>query len=294
MRINALACVRLCGERAEGVPGVNTRGRDFPEPPVGVMVHHTAGGPGPRPSLGYIVSRNLANFYISREPRVYAIATGVANHAGYGKLEVVERLRRNQPPRGDAISVYGPEGGRGEAVVNRFYVGIEVENDGVHEPYPPQQIDLLVDLCAGICMTFGWPAERVIHHRESTSRKVDMSWRGDLRGLVASRIMRAIGSPPPVPTPEVSYREVAGMKVSQQLIFVNTDETGNGYTVVPVPSRPLVFQATLQGPYPPHDGYWWGNTTPAVGIQERGNAVVVTVKGGPARRAVGVLVMVAV
>jgi len=160
----------------------NTRPGDFN--PVGVMNHHTAGHNDlltvirGRPGL----NGPLANFYVARDGLVTVIAAGRCNHAGAGSGKVLERTRRSLAPQGDATAF----GLADDTTGNGHYFGIEVENlgDG-RDPYPDVQIDALVKVNAAICRHEKWSATRVIHHREWTKRKVDMSFRGDLRGKVA-------------------------------------------------------------------------------------------------------------
>jgi murein L,D-transpeptidase YcbB/YkuD len=65
----------------------------------------------------------------------------------------------------------------------RFW-GVEVENNGIGEEYSQAQIKVLVKLCAAMCKWQGWDHNRIIHHREWTSRKYDMSYSGPLREYV--------------------------------------------------------------------------------------------------------------
>lgn len=178
--------------RAEGLAiheiyGWETRGRPYTFAPEGVMVHHTAGTnslnictygrsnlPGP-----------LCHLLITKSGLVYVIAAGYANHAGSGSSVVLSETRQNIAPSGDAWA----RGLSNDAVGNRYYYGIEVENLGNgSDPYPDAQIVALVRSAAALCKLGGWPAERVVHHREWTSRKIDMSYRADLRGAIRATI----------------------------------------------------------------------------------------------------------
>lgn len=189
---------------AAGLPvrledGWRTRGSDGFSP-VGVVDHHTAGGTGggSHAELGHIVRDNLAQLYVCRDAEVHVVACGRSSHAGVGLQKVRDDCSRDIPPRGDARDVYGLVAGRGIYTMNQHYWGIEVENNGIGEAYPARQLDVLFDLNAALCRWQHWTANRCIHHRESTSRKVDMSWRGDLRGEVAARL-----APPPEPPPVI-------------------------------------------------------------------------------------------
>lgn len=153
--------------------------------PEGVLVHHTATkGAGltvvqrGRPGL----AGPLCNLNLTRLGLFNVVSDGLAWHAGSGSSHVLDEVRHDHAPSGDART----RGLRDDTTGNRYLIGIEVDNDGVGEPYPDVQIEALVKGCAALCRHFGWSANRVIHHREWTSRKIDMSYRGDLRGAVAA------------------------------------------------------------------------------------------------------------
>ena len=184
MKINLLSTLQDAGLAVSPVEGWETRGRPGAFSPVGVMVHHTAGArAGDAPSLQLCINGRpdlkgpLAHFVLARSGIVHLVARGIANHAGKGAKEVLDLLRRDVPVVRDAKdykyvdSVFG----------NAFFYGVEVENAGDGEdPYPVEQIDALAKLCAGLCGAHGWSAHRVVHHRQWTARKIDMSYRGDL------------------------------------------------------------------------------------------------------------------
>lgn len=162
------------------VPGWETHARPYTFKPEGIMIHHTAG------SNSLKIVRNgrkglpgpLAQFLISKSGAVYLISQGYSNHAGSGMSSALARVRKEQVPAGRAKS-------KGDITGNRYFWGIEVENNGVGEAYPDVQIQALVTLCAALCELNGWSENRIIHHKEWTSRKIDMSYRGDVRGMVA-------------------------------------------------------------------------------------------------------------
>lgn len=152
--------------------------------PVGVLVHHTATkGPGltvvqkGRPGL----AGPLCNLNLTRAGLVHVVSDGLAWHAGAGSSAVLAEVKADKAPKGDARA----RGLKDDTTGNAWLIGIEVDNDGVGEAYPPVQIEALVKGCAALCRHFGWSANRVIHHREWTARKIDMSYRGDLRGAIA-------------------------------------------------------------------------------------------------------------
>lgn len=155
-------------------PGWQTFARPGGFDPVGVMVHHTAG----RNDLGVVINGRpdlpgpLANLYVGRdEPwTVTLISAGRCNHAGAGAQLVLDEVRRDVAPSGDAGArglVDGPGG-------NGFFYGIEAENlgDGVQH-WPVPQLEAIAQTCAALCRAHGWGASRVIGHREWTRRKPD-------------------------------------------------------------------------------------------------------------------------
>lgn len=158
--------------------------------PVGIIVHHTA-----MKDAGLEVVRHgrsdlagpLCNININRAGHVNVITDGVAWHAGGGSSKVLADLKRNVAPANNAAALHLPDDFGGG---NSLTVGIEVDNDGIGEPYPQVQIAGLVWTCAAI-IHLGIPGgnqNRAIHHREWTARKVDMSYHGPLRGLIADRL----------------------------------------------------------------------------------------------------------
>src|SRR5262249_51025812 len=110
------------------------------------------------------------------------------NHAGQGAAEVLAKVQAGGPVDGDAKD----HGYKDSVFGNTPFYGIEVENAGVDgDPYPDVQIDALVKILAALCSANGWTADRIIHHRQWTVRKIAMSYRGDLRAAVAA----AMGQP---------------------------------------------------------------------------------------------------
>lgn len=164
---------------------------------VGVMVHHT-GGRSPmlhtcqvgRPDL----AGPIANINIARTGTVGVVTDGKAWHAGKGSSVVLADVRADRPVTRDAKV----RGLGDDTDGNPYFVGIEVDNDGLGEPYPAVQIEALVAVGAALCDAFGWAPARVIHHRQWTARKPDMSYHGDLPALVAARLNHA---PAPAPAP---------------------------------------------------------------------------------------------
>src|SRR5262249_39127155 len=106
----------------------------------------------------------------------------IANHAGKGAQEVLDLVRQDEPVIGNAVKNNYKDCISG----NDALYGIEVENAGTRaDPYPLEQIQALGKICAALCHAHGWTSSRVVHHRQWTARKYDMSYDGDVPGLVA-------------------------------------------------------------------------------------------------------------
>lgn len=187
--VNLLAVLR--GARLKVVPieGWETRSAPGPFTPVGQVVHHTAGAAeGNAPSLPTVINGRpgipgpLCNGLIARDGTVYLVCAGKANDSGIGNQYVLDAVKADHAPEGDATEP-------GTISGNPWFYDWEVEAVGDSSPYPDVQIDALVAVCAAVNLAKGWSANRVLHHREWTSRKIDMSWRGDLRGLVAEEMV---------------------------------------------------------------------------------------------------------
>ncbi len=186
---NLVDVLNAAGIAVEASPGWEKAGRpNFT--PLGIMLHHTAGPKsGDAPTLAVCkngrpdLSGPLCHIVLGRSGKAYVIAAGRTNHAGDGAQQVLDRVKKDEPVVGNAVTnkyadVKGLSG-------NGYFFGIEVENTGVGESYPDVQIDALTKICAAICLWKGWSANRVIHHRQWTVRKADMSFKGDVPAMVA-------------------------------------------------------------------------------------------------------------
>lgn len=177
------------GVTVEAAAGWKSKGKpNFT--PLGIMLHHTAGPKGgDAPSLKLCMegrpglSGPLCHIVLARSGTAHVIAAKRTNHAGDGAAQVLERVKKDEPVTGNAATngykdVAGLSG-------NGYFYGIEVENTGTGEPYPEAQIDALGKICAAICQAHGWSSNRIIHHRQWTVRKADMSYKGDIPSMVA-------------------------------------------------------------------------------------------------------------
>lgn len=140
-------------------PGWESRGRppsDFSFTPHFVLSHHTACGTGttPQQCIQQITYNGnsgapppISQLLISREPIVYILAAGRANHAGSGTW------------------MDGTEG-------NGFAIGIEVCNNGTGERWGDLQVELYRRTAAAIFNHFGYySTDRVDTHFAYTHRK---------------------------------------------------------------------------------------------------------------------------
>lgn len=187
--MNLVELLTAAGVTVEANPGWEKAGKpNFT--PIGIMLHHTAGPKnGDAPSLGTCLngrpglSGPLCHIVLARSGKAHVLAANRCNHAGDGAQQVLDLVKKDEPVVGNAVTnrykdVPGLSG-------NGYFYGIEVENSGVGEAYPDVQIEALSKICAAICQARGWTANRVVHHRQWTIRKADMSYKGDIPGLVA-------------------------------------------------------------------------------------------------------------
>jgi N-acetylmuramoyl-L-alanine amidase CwlA len=143
----------------KAVKGWKQRGRPYTFSPIGVVFHHTASNSngGAIPALGTVTNGRpgipgpLCNILIGRDLSVNLVAAGYANHAGEG---------------GPYRSVPANSG-------NRYFIGIEVENNGIGEPWKDALLDVVARVSA-ICLEHTQHgAEWCIGHKTWTTRKID-------------------------------------------------------------------------------------------------------------------------
>lgn len=140
--------------------------------PIGTVWHHTASNrnAGPTPTLQMCIDQILCHVVVGRDGVWHLIAWGHTWHAGFGLASVLGRFIRGEAPEGDARA-YGVESTAGG--MNERSLGIECENDGIGEPWPAVQLASMRRGTAAIHRLGGWPAARLIAHREWTERKID-------------------------------------------------------------------------------------------------------------------------
>lgn len=190
--MNLAEALRREGLTVNEVDGWQRRCRPGAFAPIGAVFHHTAG----TKSLGIIIHGRpdlpgpLAHLHLEKSGAVNLIAAGRCNHAGRGSGEVLDRIGRGLPPRGDAGKLGLVDNTDGNALL----WGIEVENlgDG-RDPFPQEQLDAIARIGAALCRYSKFPPHACVHHREWTRRKIDMTWRGPLRDIIAARIITTPG-----------------------------------------------------------------------------------------------------
>ena len=200
---NVLEVLQAAGLDVEAEPGWETRrGSKYsfdhrPGGTLGMIVHHTAaGGSADMPCRNICVNGRsdlkgpLVQFLLGRSGKLLLISQNRCNHAGKGSSEVRKDLEAGRDITAEFDAGQGAYNARtlnrpnDWSGANGKYWGVEVENNGRGEEYSQEQIKALVKLCAAMCKWQGWDHNRIIHHREHTSRKVDMSYTGPLREYV--------------------------------------------------------------------------------------------------------------
>jgi LysM repeat protein len=154
------AAFRKNGLQVREVKGWKTRGRQQMFAPRGVVFHHTASNrnAGADPSLAICVHGRsdlpgpLCNVLVARDGTVYVIAAGRTNHAGLGGAW------RNIPKNSG----------------NAYLAGVEVENNGIGEPWPERQLracdQVFATLLVGLRRRESW----LCGHKEwAPKRKID-------------------------------------------------------------------------------------------------------------------------
>lgn len=170
--------------------------------PIGVMFHHTAtprSAQGDAPSLRICMEGRrdlpgpITNGLVGRSGSLYLISDGRCNDSGMGSSVVLGEVRQNKAPSGDAHA----RGLSQDTNGNPYFFDWEVEHPGDSTPYEAAQIETVHRIGTALCKWKAWHQNRCIHHREWSAAKIDMSWRGDVRGEVGRRL--AASAPPAAP-----------------------------------------------------------------------------------------------
>jgi N-acetylmuramoyl-L-alanine amidase len=178
MLLGLAAAIRAAGVPTVEISGWKTRGRLTGSDGAkhGAMFHHTASplSMSTKTTVSILVNGRsdlpgpLCNVAVGRDRRAYIVAAGKANHAGYGG------------PWRDVPKDSG----------NLYICGVEVENNGIGEPYDFAVLDRVFGAILGLQgRAAGW----CVGHKEwAPARKndpypVDMAWyRRRLAGFMAT------------------------------------------------------------------------------------------------------------
>ncbi|MEE9385276.1 MAG: peptidoglycan recognition family protein [Nannocystaceae bacterium] len=164
---------------------VNGRPRSFT--PVGIILHHTASARRPTELNGIRIMKEgrrnlpgpLCQIYVGRLGGVVVVTEGLANHAGKGRGAVLASTRASK-----TVCATGGDTTGG----NRWFIGIEVENDGRDEPYGEATLRMIETISAALLNAHGWSQEVVIGHREWTRRKIDPVYdMNEMRARIGAR-----------------------------------------------------------------------------------------------------------
>lgn len=175
----AVELLREWGFKVRYEPGWSKRGY-YTFDPHGFLVHHDV---SPRHlnwgvfnivKYGRIdVPGPLANWVLARDGQICALAAGRANHAGRGRVGAFGALR------GSTTSW-----------------GCEAANDGVSEPWPPEQMLAYWALARACEIVTGYGRNRTIGHKEwAPRRKVDPTFSMPQFRRDMSRVPNDIGIP---------------------------------------------------------------------------------------------------
>jgi hypothetical protein len=197
MMLTDLAAVaRAAGLRVVEVAGWRTRGHGQMAGVKTIVCHHTAGGPdGAMPSLQLLIEGRrdlpgpLANLGLGRDGTVYAVAAGVAYHAGQV---------------------------RDTSYANPWSIGIEAEATGVDD-WPDVQVDAYARLCAALVLAYDLTVARVLGHKEvcfPAGRKIDPNFdmpkfRDQVDAQVEAMRPAPVSPPPARPVLSVGSRGTA-------------------------------------------------------------------------------------
>lgn len=155
--------------------------------PYGILLHHTADNIGLKsvwnesgPDIRSDVPQPRANLWLPRagDYDVAVVSAGRAYHAGRNSSVAHNDIKNNRCSLQMQDAVV--RGLVDDMNGNPYLIGIEVENLGTTQELTDKQLDVLPRVCAALCKEFGWNTGRIAHHRQVTSRKPDMGWRGDI------------------------------------------------------------------------------------------------------------------
>jgi len=161
----------ILGDRLEvrPVPGWQTRRVSRrPFNPQGITYHHTAGGGSRNNSLALITKKVYAGLYLGRDHILRVVSATRTGHCG-----TIDERALNMVRKGQQIP-WARNRNRGSYNNGYEYLyGIEVENNGVGEPWSKTLLDAMFLAGAAHCVLHGWDAGHVCTHQQLTNRKLD-------------------------------------------------------------------------------------------------------------------------
>lgn len=199
--------LRGAGCKVATLDGWETRGKQLTAV-EGVVWHHTATGTGWTDQRVADLLRDgrsdlagpLAQLGLQRDGTFVVVASGKANHNGYGTWG-------NQT------------------------IGIEAYNDGKGEQWPPEMVQAWVKGTAAILAHLGYGAERMKGHRETDPKRKPDPVGIDLVAC-RQRIAPLITYQPPTPTPEPEETFMAALTPDEQReLLTKTREVHEQLTV---------------------------------------------------------------
>lgn len=229
--IDLAAIFRKYGNRhtVHGNPATFVRSGTFT--PQGQMVHHTV---TTARQSAVVATTVLAvrpdvppprcNIVVERDGTLVVISNGRAADSGKGNKAALDAVMKDQPVRWTRQQHADDYDG------TAWWIDWEVANNGVDEPYPDAQITGLCRGLAAVNLAKGWSPNRIVHHRQHTRRKVDMSWQGDIWGAVALHMLNLAGfKPGPGPAPIVEDDVAPKPTAHMDRIWGRNGELGGHY-----------------------------------------------------------------
>ena len=139
--------------------------------PIAVMLHHTGPYTTDTSIRLHHIKTAACQFDVTPAGDTCMISNGRTRHPGEGSSAVLSDIRREVPVAGNARDL----GRRDDTGGYQWFWGIEVMNPGDGSPFTQVQLEATYRLAAGLCILHDWdPLVHVVHHRQWTSRKIDM------------------------------------------------------------------------------------------------------------------------
>ena len=179
------------GLRVAVVPGWESRGNSWAGgKPTGIMHHHTA-APVPFPVERLYGSLLKCNINTKPDGTVWLIAARACNYSsGPGSSVVLGEVRAGTAPTANAST----RGLKDDYNANPYFFNFENDHLGHGEPLPQVQFDAIITATEVVMEYFDIThVGSVVSHAESTARKSDPYWNGNLRAI--EDIRRALEMP---------------------------------------------------------------------------------------------------